>query len=63
MYHINSRLNAISRHVAGYLHGDPGGWKVPAFTSGWAPLYKDFVNQKGGADGAKAALEAMRNAG
>lgn len=58
-YHLNSRLNAISKYVTKRLKGDPKKWKIPAFTSGWSPLFKDFVRQHE-AD-VKGELQQLRN--
>jgi len=60
-YHLNSRLNAISSHVKGYLTGPPTRWKDPAFTSGWSPLMKEFVSEEGGWPKACRKLERLRD--
>jgi hypothetical protein len=47
-YHLNSRLNAISNHLAKHLRGNPARWKDPMFTSRFGKQYKDEVKKQGG---------------
>lgn len=60
-YHLNSRLNAISNHLANHLRGDPvKNWKNPMFTSSWAKKFKDYVKAEGGVQKVGKQIESLR---
>ena len=57
-YHLNARLNAISRWLMTHLTSDAEDWKNNIVTSNWCKEYKNFV--KTSADPLRE-LEEMRN--
>ena len=59
-YHLNSRLNAISNHLSNFLRRATRFWKFPMFTSSFAKSYKDYVDERGGLQGARKELEKLR---
>ncbi len=59
-YHLNARLNAISRWLRGHLKSKPKKWKANITTSSWCSDYKTFIGTKSEAK-VSAELEVMRN--
>lgn len=60
-YHLNSRLNAVSKHCSKSLQGRPNKWKPPAYTSAWCELFSQFVAQEGGWEAAVKKLRKLRS--
>ncbi len=42
-FHLNARLNAISRWLKRHLTGKPDKWKTNIITPNWCKQYKQFV--------------------
>ncbi|MCG8315374.1 MAG: AHH domain-containing protein [Pseudomonadales bacterium] len=61
-YHLNSRLNAVSKHLASLLTDDPLMWKDNFFASDkFGESFRDFVKKEGDLEKAKIKIAEMRN--